>query len=155
MAQAAHIPVHLGSMPGAVEAAAQRGPFAPGDVVMLNDPYAGGTHLPDITLVSPVFLVLPSPWIEGEQSRAGRRRPAARAAARVMARSGSRAVAPDFFVASRAHHADVGGAAPGSMPIAREVYEEVAIQGEPLLCSLCRHKSVAWRGGEVRPAPRT
>ena len=124
VAQAAHIPVHLGSMPGAVEAAARRGPFAPGDVVMLNDPYAGGTHLPDITLVSPVFLVLPSPWIEGEQSRAGRRRPAARAAARVMARSGSRAVAPDFFVASRAHHADVGGAAPGSMPIAREVYEE-------------------------------
>jgi len=92
VAQAAHIPVHLGSMPGAVEAAARRGPFAAGDVVMLNDPYAGGTHLPDITLVSPVFL--------------------------------SRGRLPDFFVASRAHHADVGGSAPGSMPIAREVYEE-------------------------------
>ena len=94
VAQAAHIPVHLGSMPGAVEAAARRGPFAPGDVVMLNDPYAGGTHLPDITLVSPVFL-----------------------------KPGRRGV-PDFFVASRAHHADVGGAVPGSMPIAHEVYEE-------------------------------
>jgi N-methylhydantoinase B len=92
VAQAAHIPVHLGSLPGAVEAALARGPFAPGDVVLLNDPYAGGTHLPDLTLVSPVFL-------------AG-------------------AARPDFFVASRAHHADVGGAAPGSMPLAREVYEE-------------------------------
>ena len=97
VAQAAHIPVHLGSMPGAVEAAARRGPFAAGDVVMLNDPYAGGTHLPDITLVSPVFL-------------AGRTR--------------ARGKRPDFFVASRAHHADVGGSVPGSMPIAREVYEE-------------------------------
>jgi N-methylhydantoinase B len=92
VAQAAHIPVHLGSLPRAVEAARALGPFVPGDVVMLNDPFAGGTHLPDITLVSPVFLP-------------GRR-------------------VPDFFAASRAHHADVGGAAPGSMPLAREVYEE-------------------------------
>lgn len=92
VAQAAHIPVHLGSLPAAVEAAAALGPFAPGDTIMLNDPFAGGTHLPDITLVSPVFLP-------------GRR-------------------VPDFFVASRAHHADVGGSAPGSMPLAREVYEE-------------------------------
>jgi N-methylhydantoinase B len=92
VAQAAHIPVHLGSMPRAVEAALALAPFAPGDVVLLNDPFAGGTHLPDLTLVSPVFL-------------AGRR-------------------APGFFVASRAHHADVGGAAPGSLPIAHEVYEE-------------------------------
>lgn len=92
VAQAAHIPVHLGSMPRAVEAALALAPFAPGDVVLLNDPFAGGTHLPDLTCVSPVFL-------------AGRR-------------------TPDFFVASRAHHADVGGAAPGSLPLAREVYEE-------------------------------
>jgi len=92
VAQAAHIPVHLGSMPRAVEAALALGPFRPGDVVLLNDPYAGGTHLPDLTLVSPVFL--------------------------------PRRTAPDFFVASRAHHADVGGAAPGSLPLAREVYEE-------------------------------
>lgn len=92
VAQAAHIPVHLGSMPRAVEAALALAPFAPGDVVLLNDPFAGGTHLPDLTCVSPVFL-------------AGRR-------------------TPDFYVASRAHHADVGGAAPGSLPIAREVFEE-------------------------------
>jgi len=92
VAQAAHIPVHLGSLPRAVEAALARGPFAPGDAVLLNDPFAGGTHLPDLTLVTPVFLP-------------GERR-------------------PSFFVASRAHHADVGGAAPGSLPLAREVYEE-------------------------------
>ena len=92
VAQAAHIPVHLGSLPRAVESALELGPFAAGDAVLLNDPFRGGTHLPDLTLVSPVFLP-------------GRR-------------------TPDFFVASRAHHADVGGAAPGSMPLAREIYEE-------------------------------
>lgn len=92
VAQAAHIPVHLGSMPRAVEAALRLAPFRPGDAVLLNDPYDGGTHLPDLTVVSPVFLP-------------GRSR-------------------PSFFVASRAHHADVGGAAPGSLPIAREVHEE-------------------------------
>jgi N-methylhydantoinase B len=92
VAQAAHIPVHLGSLPRAVRAAIALGPFRPGDSVLLNDPYRGGTHLPDLTLVSPAFVP-------------GRR-------------------APDFFVASRAHHADVGGAAPGSMPLAREIYEE-------------------------------
>jgi N-methylhydantoinase B len=92
VAQAAHIPVHLGSMPRAVEAALALAPFQPGDAVLLNDPFAGGTHLPDLTLVSPVFA-------PGERK-------------------------PSFFVASRAHHADVGGAAPGSLPLAREVYEE-------------------------------
>ncbi len=92
VAQAAHIPVHLGSMPRAVEVALTLAPFGPGDAVLLNDPFAGGTHLPDLTLVSPVFL-------DGVRG-------------------------PAFFVASRAHHADVGGAAPGSLPLAREVYEE-------------------------------
>jgi len=100
VAQAAHIPVHLGAMPLAVEAVLRAegplAPFAPGDVVILNDPYLGGTHLPDITLVSPVF------W---------RRAPGRR---------------PDLvgFVVSRAHHADVGGMAPGSMPLATELYQE-------------------------------
>ena len=92
VAQAAHIPVHLGSLPRAVEAALALGPLRPGDTVLLNDPFAGGTHLPDVTLVSPVFL--------------------------------DRGARPDFLVASRAHHADIGGAAPGSMPLAREIYEE-------------------------------
>lgn len=91
--QAAHLPVHLGSTPMSVRAALERIPdLAPGDAVLLNDPYAGGTHLPDLTLVSPVF--------------AGRRR------------------RPDFFVANRAHHADVGGATPGSMAPAADVHGE-------------------------------
>jgi N-methylhydantoinase B len=92
VAQAAHIPVHLGSMPAAADAALALGKLSRGDTVILNDPFAGGTHLPDVTLVSPVFIG-----------------------------SGSK---PDFLVASRAHHADVGGAAAGSMPLAREIYAE-------------------------------
>jgi len=90
VAQAEHIPVHLGAMPEAVAAVMQRGP-EPGDVFALNDPYSGGTHLPDITLVSPV-------------SHGG-----------------------EIFgyAVSRAHHSDVGGTSPGSMPAgSREVYQE-------------------------------
>ena len=93
VAQAAHIPVHLGAMPASVAAARQAvEAWAPGDVVVLNDPYAGGTHLPDVTMVSPVF-------------------PAAGGA-------------PAFFVATRAHHADVGGMTPGSLPLSDELYQE-------------------------------
>ena len=92
-----HMPVHLGSMPMSVRAAIDRFPLAPGDMVMLNDPFAGGTHLPDITLVSPVFV--------GQGKRNSKR-------------------APDFYVASRAHHADVGGTYPGSMGLCREIYQE-------------------------------
>ncbi len=94
-----HMPVHLGSMPMSVQAAIDAGPMELGDVVMLNDPFRGGTHLPDITLVAPVFVEAHS-----------RKRP----------RHGS----PDFYVASRAHHADVGGAYAGSMGLCREIYQE-------------------------------
>jgi N-methylhydantoinase B len=99
IAQAAHIPVHLGSMPLSVKAAVDHfaGDLHPGDVVILNDPFRGGTHLPDITMVSPVFLPSPSRDVPGE----------------VIG-----------FVASRAHHADVGGMTPGSMPVAREIFQE-------------------------------
>lgn len=89
-----HMPVHLGSMPMSVRAAIAACAMSPGDVVMLNDPFRGGTHLPDITLVAPVYV--------GKQRRE----------------------APDFYVASRAHHADVGGAYPGSMGLCREIYQE-------------------------------
>lgn len=96
IAQAAHIPVHLGSMPLSVEAAVMEfsGDLAPGDVIVLNDPYRGGTHLPDITMVSPVFM------------------------------PGNSSKELVGFVGSRAHHADVGGMSPGSMPIATEIYQE-------------------------------
>jgi N-methylhydantoinase B len=95
-----HMPVHLGSMPMSVRAAIDAGPMEPGDVVMLNDPFRGGTHLPDITLVAPVYM----------ESR------------RLRGRVGR--TSPDFYVASRAHHADVGGAYPGSMGLCREIYQE-------------------------------
>ncbi|RMF31614.1 MAG: hydantoinase B/oxoprolinase family protein [Chloroflexi bacterium] len=94
IAQAAHIPVHLGSMPLSVAQAIQEVAFAPGDVVILNDPFRGGTHLPDITLITPIFIEE-----AGEPRLFG-------------------------FAANRAHHADVGGMTPGSMPVAREIYQE-------------------------------
>jgi len=97
-----HMPVHLGSMPMSVAAAIQQCPLEPGDVVMLNDPFRGGTHLPDITLVMPVFVK--------RTKSGGRERPPHRR--------------PDFYVASRAHHADVGGTYPGSMGPCREIYQE-------------------------------
>lgn len=95
LAQAAHMPVHLGAMPDSVTAAlAAFDDFAPGDVVALNDPYAGGTHLPDITLITPIYVT-----VDGERHLAG-------------------------FAANRAHHADVGGMSAGSMPVASEIYQE-------------------------------
>jgi N-methylhydantoinase B len=86
------MPVHLGSMPMSVAAVLAVLRLAPGDVALLNDPYRGGTHLPDITMVAPVFLP-------------GRKRAA-------------------FYVANRAHHADVGGMYPGSMGPCREIAQE-------------------------------
>ena len=87
-----HMPVHLGSMPMSVSAAIAAHEMALGDVVMLNDPFRGGTHLPDITLVAPAYV-----W-RGPDLRGSRRGPRPR-------RTGNH---PDFYVASRAHHADVG-----------------------------------------------
>jgi N-methylhydantoinase B len=94
VAQGDHMPVHLGSMPMSVRAAVDAVEMKPGDIVILNDPYEGGTHLPDITLVSPVF----------EESGRSRR--------------------PLFYVANRAHHSDVGGMTPGSMPLSTEIFQE-------------------------------
>ena len=90
IAQGDHMPVHLGSMPMAVAAALAEIDIVPGDVVALNDPFAGGTHLPDVTLVMPVAI-----------------------RKRIL-----------FYVANRAHHADIGGATPGSMGLATDIYGE-------------------------------
>ena len=89
-AQAAHIPVHLGSMAYAARDIVSRINWAAGDMIVLNDPYLGGTHLPDVTLISPVFV---------QQTLLG-------------------------FVANRAHHADIGAASPGSMPVSSDLSEE-------------------------------
>ena len=93
IANAPHMPVHLGSMSESVRSVMQRNPaMRSGDVYVLNDPYHGGTHLPDVTVVTPVFL-------DG--------------------------AAANFFVASRGHHADIGGITPGSMPpFSRHIREE-------------------------------
>ena len=123
-----HMPVHLGSMPMSVRAAMDALQLAPGDVAMLNDPFRGGTHLPDITLVAPVFIA-DRPQHRGAIGRVERARveQAFRPALRIGKRN--RALAPaarkaDFLVASRAHHADVGGAFAGSMGLCREIYQE-------------------------------
>jgi N-methylhydantoinase B len=87
-----HMPVHLGSMPMSVRAAMDALTLEAGDIAILNDPFAGGTHLPDITMVQPVFVP--------DESN------------------------PVFYVASRAHHADVGGKYPGSMGLCRTIDEE-------------------------------
>src|SRR5579862_939830 len=107
-----HMPVHLGSMPMSVRAAIESCPFEPGDVVMLNDPFRGGTHLPDITLVAPVYIGRNQP---PDAMATGKGR-------RIRPRKGN--MLPDFYVASRAHHADVGGTYPGSMGFCREIYQE-------------------------------
>ena len=86
-----HMPVHLGAMPMSVEAALDTlGPLAAGDVACLNDPFHGGTHLPDVTLIA---------GVHSDGALLG-------------------------YVASRAHHSDVGGSTPGSMPLANEIFEE-------------------------------
>jgi N-methylhydantoinase B len=92
LAMGDHMPVHLGSMPASVAAARAALPMQAGDIALLNDPFAGGTHLPDLTMVMPIFL--------------------------------SRNRRPSFYVANRAHHADIGGALAGSMGPAREIFQE-------------------------------
>ena len=110
VANAPHIPVHLGSMGGAVRSIIRtRGHrVRAGDVFALNDPFAGGTHLPDITAVTPVFL--------GYRSRKR---------GTLQGTSGER---PVFWVASRGHHADVGGITPGSMPPNSKTIDEEGIR---------------------------
>lgn len=110
IANAPHIPVHLGSMSDSIRSVIERNPhMRAGDVFLLNDPYHGGTHLPDVSVVTPVFLgegdAAAEPPRGGATPSGG-----GRAATRGLANR------PSFFVASRGHHADVGGITPGSMP---------------------------------------
>jgi len=113
-----HMPVHLGSMPMSVRAAIDEAEMESGDVVMLNDPFRGGTHLPDITLVAPVFVRQSSNGDDTEYREQRVRLP------NLRGRQRPRHTSPDFYVASRAHHADVGGAYAGSMGLCREIYQE-------------------------------
>jgi len=97
IAQAAHIPVHLGAMPMTLTSVLSEMCLQAGDIIITNDPYKGGSHLPDITLIEPVFL-------ESAHNRKN--------------------MSPGFYVVNRAHHADVGGTNPGSMGLADSLEEE-------------------------------
>src|SRR5258707_9503873 len=120
IAQGDHMPVHLGSMPMAVAAALSEVEISPGDVVALNDPFSGGTHLPDVTLVTGVF----AEKAEGGKRRAESRTQKAADKTRVSAYRLLPSASCLFYVANRAHHADIGGATPGSMGLATDVYGE-------------------------------
>jgi 5-oxoprolinase (ATP-hydrolysing) len=112
IANAPHMPVHLGSMSESIRTVIARNPdMRPGDVYVLNDPYHGGTHLPDVTVVTPVFL--------DEAQGPGPHDTAAQA--------GGATTRPDFYVASRGHHADIGGSTPGSMPPFSSTIEEEGV----------------------------
>lgn len=117
VANAPHMPVHLGSMGDSVKTVVDRnrGLMRPGDVYMLNDPYNGGTHLPDVTVISPVFL-------DADDSH------------------------PAFYVASRGHHADIGGLTPGSMPPNSRTIEEEGV----LLDNVALVKAGRFLEAEVR-----
>ena len=114
IANAPHMPVHLGSMGESIKTVIREnaGKMQPGDVYVLNDPYHGGTHLPDITVITPVYLS-PSPWGEG-RGEGGQLTP--------------KAPEPTFYVGSRGHHADIGGITPGSMPPFSTRIEEEGVQ---------------------------
>ncbi len=130
LAQAAHIPVHLGAMPDVVKVVREEFDLEPGDIIITNDPFRGGTHLPDITLISGVFDSDDKTLL--------------------------------FYLAARAHHADVGAKVPGSMGLSRSLEEEgvlispsyLAVRGEVLeeylgeLISLMRNPSE--RAGDIR-----
>jgi len=97
IANAPHMPVHLGSMSESIKTVIARNPgMRAGDIYVLNDPYNGGTHLPDVTVVTPVYLEPDDPK-------------------------------PGFYVASRGHHADIGGSTPGSMPPFSKTIEEEGV----------------------------
>ena len=108
IANAPHMPVHLGSMGESVKTIIERrsGEMQPGDVYVLNAPYNGGTHLPDVTVIAPVFLA-----VEAADN----------------ARLATGSPEPEFYVASRGHHADIGGITPGSMPPASTAVDEEGV----------------------------
>src|SRR5690606_8417813 len=103
IANAPHMPVHLGSMGESIKTVIRenRDTMAPGDVYVLNDPYHGGTHLPDVTVITPVYLGSDSNKLRNGDE---------------VGKLESDPNKPLFYVGSRGHHADIGGTTPGSMP---------------------------------------
>ncbi len=137
IAQGDHMPVHLGSMPMSVRAAIEHCEMGPGDIVILNDPYAGGTHLPDVTVVAPVYGKTRGQGDKGIRGQGDKGTRRQRELQRKVSPSSRLPVSlsphplvspspslPLYYVANRAHHADIGGATPGSMGAATEIYQE-------------------------------
>ncbi|MCE9659383.1 MAG: hydantoinase B/oxoprolinase family protein [Burkholderiales bacterium] len=127
IANAPHMPVHLGSMSESIKTVIARnaGKMKPGDVYVLNDPYHGGTHLPDVTVVTPVYLDNPSPQPSPRtRGEGGDGHPLPLAGEG----RGEGAPRPTFYVGSRGHHADIGGTTPGSMPPFSTRIEEEGVQ---------------------------
>ena len=118
IAQGDHMPVHLGSMPMAVASVLKAIELRPGDVVALNDPFAGGTHLPDVTLLMPVV----SSQLSVVSGKPGAKKKGSDREKRQLTTNNEPLTL--FYVANRAHHADIGGATPGSMGLATDIYGE-------------------------------
>jgi N-methylhydantoinase B len=190
LAQAAHIPVHLGALPATLARVLPDFPLAAGDVLLLNDPYWGGTHLPDITLIAPVYLdncrgrargpEAPSPSLKlpsqppfpgstgilpvlgraGSPSYPSKLRERGRGFGKggrgpgpLVARAASpweppfpSSSQPAFYLANRAHHADVGGQTPGSMPLAQDLREEGVIIPPTYLYRHGIRQEEVWQG---------
>ena len=127
IANAPHMPVHLGSMSESIKTVIARNPaMQPGDVYVLNDPYHGGTHLPDVTVVTPVYLdETLTPALSREREREHARAPSP--ALRERAGGEGAGSHPSFYVASRGHHADIGGSTPGSMPPFSKTIDEEGV----------------------------
>ena len=126
IANAPHMPVHLGSMGESIKTVIREntGRMQPGDVYALNDPYHGGTHLPDVTVITPVYLEPepsppPSPGMRGSPMDLP---------PLPLGEGGGEGRRPMFYVGSRGHHADIGGTTPGSMPPFSTRIEEEGVQ---------------------------
>nr|VFJ50855.1 MAG: 5-oxoprolinase (ATP-hydrolysing) [Candidatus Kentron sp. DK] len=152
VANAPHIPVHLGSMGESVQAIlrARGESLGPGDVLALNNPYNGGTHLPDITVITPVFAAQLTDGESGSGSRGGRGQGADQGMDQGMDQGADQDAEEGgsilFFVASRGHHADVGGITPGSMPPdSRHIREEGILIDDFLLVDRGRFREAALR----------
>ena len=133
IANAPHMPVHLGSMGESIKTVIRenQGRMEPGNVYVLNDPYHGGTHLPDITVITPVYLSVqppPQPSPSGGGSKAGDAADLPPLPLGEGRGEGSAHPRPIFYVGSRGHHADIGGTTPGSMPPFSTRIEEEGVQ---------------------------
>ena len=138
IANAPHMPVHLGSMSESIKTVIERNPaMQPGDVYVLNDPYHGGTHLPDVTVVTPVYLAGPAPFDGAGRGGGG---------GGGGSQDGGLPRQATFYVASRGHHADIGGITPGSVPpFSRSIDEEGVLLDNVLLV-----RNGHWREAELR-----